>query len=193
MPGWIVAACFCFAPVLLIVSWRWRMLLAVHGVHLAFWRIFELTMIGQFFSAFGVGTTGGDVIKIFYAARAVPQRRAAVAFTVIVDRVIGFVALLLFGVLLSISQSAAASFTSRTKAAHRHLLFLCARRRGGLAAGLHRALRDEEPDASCAHQKAAFDSPRRVALHGLRSTRPGRLAPISSPWLARFLRIFALR
>jgi uncharacterized protein (TIRG00374 family) len=102
--GWLVAAFFCFAPMLLIVSWRWRMLLGVHGVHLRFWRVFELTMIGQFFSAFLVGTTGGDVIKIFYAARAVPQRRAAVAFTVIVDRVIGLVALLLFGVALSFTQ-----------------------------------------------------------------------------------------
>ena len=100
--AWIVAGFLCFAPVLLIVSWRWRMLLGVHHVHLRFWRIFELTMIGQFFSAMGVGTTGGDVIKIFYAARAVPQRRAAVAFTIIVDRVIGLVALLIFGVLLSL-------------------------------------------------------------------------------------------
>ena len=78
------------------------MLLGVHGVRLSFWRVFELTMIGQFFSAMGIGTTGGDVIKIFYAARAVPQRRAAVAFTIIVDRVIGLVALLLFGLLLSL-------------------------------------------------------------------------------------------
>ncbi len=101
---WLVGSFFCFSPVLLIVSWRWRMLLGVHGVHLHFWRIFELTMVGQFFSAFLVGTTGGDVVKIFYAARAVPQRRAAVAFTVIVDRVIGMVALLLFGVALSFTQ-----------------------------------------------------------------------------------------
>jgi len=101
-PVWIAASLLCFAPVLLIVSWRWRMLLSVHAVHLRFWRIFELTMIGQFFSAMGVGTTGGDVIKIFYAARAVPQRQAAVAFTIIVDRVIGLVALLLFGVILSL-------------------------------------------------------------------------------------------
>jgi uncharacterized protein (TIRG00374 family) len=101
-PAWIVAGLLCFAPVFLVVSWRWRMLLAVQGVHLRFWRIFELTMIGQFFSALGVGTTGGDVIKIFYAARAVPQQRGAVAFTILLDRVIGLVALLLFGVALSI-------------------------------------------------------------------------------------------
>jgi uncharacterized protein (TIRG00374 family) len=102
--GGLAAGFACFLPVLLIVSWRWRMLLGVHGVHLRFWRIFELNMIGQFFSAFLVGTTGGDVFKIFYVARAVPQRKAAVAFTVIVDRVIGMIALLLFGVALSITN-----------------------------------------------------------------------------------------
>jgi uncharacterized protein (TIRG00374 family) len=102
--GWIVLALICFAPVLLIVSWRWRMLLGVHGVHLRFWRIFELTMIGQFFGTIGLGTTGGDVAKVFYAARAVPQRKAAVAFTIIIDRVIGLVALLLFGAALSLTQ-----------------------------------------------------------------------------------------
>ena len=115
--AWIAAGLVCFAPVLLIVSWRWRMLLGVHRVHLRFWRIFELTMIGQFFSAMGVGTTGGDVIKIFYAARAVPQRRAAVAFTIIVDRVIGLVALLLFGVLLSIPNLQLLLSTPHTRAA----------------------------------------------------------------------------
>jgi uncharacterized protein (TIRG00374 family) len=101
---WLIAGFCAFLPVLFVVSWRWRMLLGVHGVYLRFWRIFELTMIGQFFSAFLLGTTGGDVIKIFYVARAVPERKAAVAFTVIVDRVIGLIALLLFGVALSITK-----------------------------------------------------------------------------------------
>jgi len=115
--AWITAGLLCFTPVLIVVSWRWRMLLSVHGVHLRFWRILELTMIGQFFSAIGVGTTGGDVIKIFYAARAVPQRRAAVAFTIIVDRVIGLIALLIFGVLISIPNLALLTSRPETKAA----------------------------------------------------------------------------
>ena len=102
--GWLIAGFFCFLPVLLIVSWRWRLLLAVHGARLSLWRVFELNMIGQFFSAFLLGTTGGDVFKIFYAARAVPQRKAAVGFTVVIDRFIGLVALLFFGVALSCSQ-----------------------------------------------------------------------------------------
>jgi uncharacterized membrane protein YbhN (UPF0104 family) len=101
---WLLLGIICFMPTLLIVSWRWRLLLAVHNVRMRFWRVFELTMIGQFFSTVGVGTTGGDVFKIFYVARAVPEGRTAVAFTVIVDRVIGLVALLLFGVLLSFTK-----------------------------------------------------------------------------------------
>jgi uncharacterized protein (TIRG00374 family) len=99
---WLIAALVCFTPVVFICSWRWRLLLAVHGVRLRFWRVFELNMIGQFFSAFLLGTTGGDVIKIFYVARAVPDRKVAVGFTVVVDRVIGMIALLLVGAVLAI-------------------------------------------------------------------------------------------
>lgn len=101
---WLGVGLLCLLPTLLIVSWRWRLLLTTHGVQMRFWRVFELTMIGQFFSTVGIGATGGDVFKIFYVARAVPDRRTAVAFTVIVDRVIGMLALLLFGVLLSCTK-----------------------------------------------------------------------------------------
>ncbi len=101
---WLVVSFLAFAPIILIVSWRWRLLLGSHGVHLKFWRVLELNMIGQFFSAFLVGTTGGDVVKIFYVARNVPQKKTAVGFTVIVDRVIGMVAMLFFGVALSFTQ-----------------------------------------------------------------------------------------
>jgi uncharacterized membrane protein YbhN (UPF0104 family) len=103
-PRWLAGAFAAFLPVILIVSWRWRLLLGIHGVHLPFRRVFELNMIGQYFSAFLIGTPGGDFVKIFYVARAVPSRKAAVAFTVMADRVIGLVALLLFGVALSLPQ-----------------------------------------------------------------------------------------
>src|ERR1700734_1118702 len=101
---WLLAGIVCFLPTLLVVSCRWRLLLRVHDVHMRLWRVFELTMIGQFFSTVGVGTTGGDVFKIFYVARAVPEKKTAVAFTVIADRLLGLLALLLFGVALSFTK-----------------------------------------------------------------------------------------
>jgi glycosyltransferase 2 family protein len=114
---WLALGLVCFIPTLLIVSWRWRMLLRVHDVHMRFWRVFELTMIGQFFSTIGVGSTGGDVFKIFYVARAVPDRRTAVAFTVIVDRVIGLIALVLFGAVLASFRLPLLTSTPHAKAA----------------------------------------------------------------------------
>jgi uncharacterized protein (TIRG00374 family) len=102
--AWLLIGMVCFVPTLLVVSWRWRLLLRVHDVHMRLWRVFELNMIGQFFSTVGVGTTGGDVFKIFYVTRAVPEKKTAVAFTVIVDRVVGLLALLLFGVTLSFTK-----------------------------------------------------------------------------------------
>ncbi len=122
---WLIAGLICFIPTLLIVSWRWRMLLQVHDVRMRFWRILELTMIGQFFSTVGVGTTGGDVFKIFYVTRAVPEHKAAVAFTVVVDRVIGLVALLLFGLTLSCARLPLLLSRPDYCQPHLYLLFLC--------------------------------------------------------------------
>jgi glycosyltransferase 2 family protein len=102
--NWLLVGIVCFVPTLLVVSWRWRLLLRVHDVQMRLWRVFELNMIGQFFSTVGVGTTGGDVFKIFYVTRAVPEKKTAVAFTVIADRIIGLLALLLFGVALSFTK-----------------------------------------------------------------------------------------
>jgi uncharacterized membrane protein YbhN (UPF0104 family) len=73
-------------------------------------------MIGQFFSTVGVGATGGDVFKIFYVARAVPDRRTAVAFTVIVDRVIGLIALVFFGGALASTRLSLLTRTPDTRA-----------------------------------------------------------------------------
>jgi uncharacterized membrane protein YbhN (UPF0104 family) len=109
--------------------------MAVHGVRLRLWRVLELNMIGQFFSAFLLGTTGGDVIKIFYAARAVPQHRAAVAFTVVIDRVIGMVALLLFGVGLSFTRSGLLLSTPATRVATITFYFLAAGGAGACVLG----------------------------------------------------------
>jgi glycosyltransferase 2 family protein len=114
---WLLAGFLAFAPTILIVSWRWRLLLGAHGVFLKYWRVLELNMIGQFFSAFLVGTTGGDVVKIFYVARNVPAKKAAVGFTVIVDRVIGMVAMLFLGVVLSFTQLPLLTSTHFTSAA----------------------------------------------------------------------------
>lgn len=73
---------------------RWRCLLEAQDVHLPFSRLFTLYIIGQFFSAFMMGATGGDVAKAYYVATETKHKRAEVISTVFFDRLVGLLALI---------------------------------------------------------------------------------------------------
>lgn len=77
-----------------IQGYRWLVLLRCRGLDVGLWKAFRLTMIGQFFNFCMPGTTGGDVIKAYYAAKRAENRGAAV-MSVFYDRVTG-----LFGLVL---------------------------------------------------------------------------------------------
>ncbi len=71
-----------------IQGYRWLILLKCRGLDVGWWKAFRLTMIGQFFNFCMPGTTGGDVIKAYYAAKRAENRGAAV-MSVFYDRVTG--------------------------------------------------------------------------------------------------------
>jgi len=79
---------------LLLCTLRWDLLLKAQGVHLPLPRLFTLYLIGQFFSAFMLGATGGDVVKAYYVATETKHKRTEVVTTVFVDRLVGLVALI---------------------------------------------------------------------------------------------------
>ncbi|HEY8966794.1 MAG TPA: lysylphosphatidylglycerol synthase transmembrane domain-containing protein [Candidatus Methylacidiphilales bacterium] len=92
-PGWLLLAFLLIGLVILVTAWRWRILLRVQGIDLRRRHVLELSMIGQFFNTFLLGTTGGDVAKIFYVAQAAPTKKSAAGFSVLADRIVGLVAL----------------------------------------------------------------------------------------------------
>ena len=77
-------------------TWRWRMVLRAHGLELSFGRALEISLVAQFFNAFLLGSTGGDVIKAYYAARETHHKKTEAVVTVLADRLIGLFAMLLF-------------------------------------------------------------------------------------------------
>lgn len=81
-------------PIYPITAWRWRMLMRTRGLDITFSRAFRLSMIGCFFNYCMPGTTGGDVIKAYYAARS-SDRRADAVMTVVIDRIAGLLGLVL--------------------------------------------------------------------------------------------------
>jgi uncharacterized protein (TIRG00374 family) len=82
---------------------RWNLLLRVVGVSLPFSRLWSLCFVGQFFNAFILGATGGDVIKAVYVAEQTHHKKAEVVATVFIDRVVGLAALVILtvGVMLA--------------------------------------------------------------------------------------------
>jgi len=75
---------------------RWRMVLEVQGLHLSMLRTTEISFVAHFFNSFLLGSTGGDLMKAFYAARETHHKKTEAVTTVFVDRLIGLWTMLFF-------------------------------------------------------------------------------------------------
>lgn len=82
-----------------IASYRWYVLLHHIRVPLALSVVLRLALIGQFFNLFVPGGVGGDLIKMFYLRKEAGDRFAEAALTVLLDRIVGLVGLLLVALL----------------------------------------------------------------------------------------------
>ena len=92
--GWYVAAFFSFGLALVAGAYRWQQLLRVQGIQLRYSETWVLTMIGFCFNQFMPGSTGGDLIKIFYAIRKAPEKKPATILSIGMDRVLGLISIL---------------------------------------------------------------------------------------------------
>lgn len=78
-----------------ITALRWHLLVRVLGLQMRRARSIRLTFIGGFFNLAVPGSTGGDVVKAYYAARTTGAATKSV-LSVFVDRFVGLFALVLF-------------------------------------------------------------------------------------------------
>ncbi len=101
-PWWLVPGFVAFGLVLVTTTWRWSLLLGVQGIHLGWKRTWQLVMIGMFFNLFLLGSTGGDVVKIFYTMREAPQKKTAVFLSIVVDRLVGMFAIMMITLVIAV-------------------------------------------------------------------------------------------
>jgi glycosyltransferase 2 family protein len=85
---------------LLVGVVRWRIVLDAQGLHLPLGRATRISFVAQFFNSFLLGSTGGDLIKAYYAARETHHKKTEAATTVFVDRLVGLWSMLLFASLM---------------------------------------------------------------------------------------------
>lgn len=90
---WFVPGILALGLAMLFQTWRWTILLRVQNITVSFSRALRIMFSGMFFNLFLLGSTGGDVIKIFFIMREAPDKKAGALLSVFIDRVVGLLAL----------------------------------------------------------------------------------------------------
>ena len=75
--------------------WRWWMLVRCQGISLGLVEAFRLSAIGLLLSFVSAGSVGGDLFKMIFLARRCPGKGVEAVASVVLDRGIGLLALLL--------------------------------------------------------------------------------------------------
>src|SRR6266568_6903039 len=119
--SWVAFGILAYVVVEIAAAFRWHVLLKVQGIHLSFWRLSGLFLIGMFYNQFLPGGTGGDIIKSYYLLKETPDKKAGALLAVVFDRLIGLVALVaITGTLIALRYD----FLSQTTATRQLLWFL---------------------------------------------------------------------
>jgi len=91
-PAWIAGSAALLLASHLLASYQWGRLLGAAGIELPFWKVASYYHVGLFFNNFLPANVGGDFARTLDAARSGSSRATALS-TVILDRLIGTVAL----------------------------------------------------------------------------------------------------
>ena len=99
---WLLPAVVFYALHMIVVAWRWRHLVKMTGIEMPFSAAVSLTMQGNFFSlVIPGGAIGGDVVKMAAVSRRLGDgARTEGAFSVLMDRIIGMLALFVLALIL---------------------------------------------------------------------------------------------
>jgi uncharacterized membrane protein YbhN (UPF0104 family) len=101
-----VAFVLCSTAILLTNA-RWYLLVKAQDFPFRFSDALRLGFIGYLFTYLGPGTAGGDIVKAVMIAREQKSRRSIAAATVVLDRILGMLALFMVGAFASFYQPAA--------------------------------------------------------------------------------------
>ena len=84
-----------------LMALRLSMLFRPQGLHLSLYDSLQLTLVSFFFGTFLPGSAGGDLAKLFYAARENNGRRTEIVTVVLFDRAMGLFSLLILPLLFA--------------------------------------------------------------------------------------------
>jgi uncharacterized membrane protein YbhN (UPF0104 family) len=111
----ILAGLILWLVTIVIAGWRWNRLLGILGIHIPVKSLTCIVPIAQFFSVFLPGSTGDDLTRMLYVSRLAPGRVGEACMTVLLDRFIGLVSVLLLAAICIPWQWPVMSASSQTR------------------------------------------------------------------------------
>lgn len=112
---WLLAAVAAYGVTTAFSIWRWHILLSAYHTMMRLARTAQLTMIGLFANSFLPGTMSGDVFKIYYATKELPHIKPTVVMSVIIERLLGFIAMFLISTVLILLRYKALTSETATR------------------------------------------------------------------------------
>jgi hypothetical protein len=103
-PGVVAATALLVLSTLPLSAFRWAMILRVLGAPLPFMPLFHIQCIGMLTNQFLLGPASADAVRGVYVWRALRGRTAVVAASLVADRVIGLLGLVMLAGLIIIAR-----------------------------------------------------------------------------------------
>jgi len=100
-PKYMVEGGVIFLASNIMGSWLWGMLLRSHGLRIPFYRVWSFYFVGLFFNNFLPANIGGDIVRIYDAAKYCKDTSSVFVAT-FMDRVIGVLAISFIAVVASV-------------------------------------------------------------------------------------------
>jgi hypothetical protein len=101
-PLQFILGAMCFVVFAIIINARWWWLLRANSLDVGFFEAQRFAWIGFFFNNVIPGASGGDVVKAVYIAKRCSTDRVRALVSVVVDRIVGLLSLLVVGSLASL-------------------------------------------------------------------------------------------
>jgi len=93
-----------------MLTFRWNILLKVHGITVTLFQAVKLTYLGLFYNNIMPGAIGGDLLKGWYITQhSHKTRRIEAVVTVFVDRLVGLVGMMIIGALAGFTKAGSLS------------------------------------------------------------------------------------
>lgn len=95
-PGHFALSLVFMGSTLVLGVARWRFALQAQDLKVSWARAAQISFVAHFFNSVLLGSNGGDLMKAWYAARDAQNKKTRAVLTVVVDRLVGLWAMLLF-------------------------------------------------------------------------------------------------